>query len=229
MGSAILHQTSWAKSVDGQNIELFHNTPLTNRNESILFIGGLHGDEPEGVQLSKDLLFWLQKSNNITTAWLLIPCLNVDGFSRGERVNSRGVDLNRNFPSDDWSPSHTAPRYFPGKHPSSEPETQSLVSLIKEVRPRLIIHFHSWQPCVVYTGKPGKKAAEIIQSSTEYPISEDIGYPTPGSLGQYAWFREKIPVICVEAQEGYPLDRLWDKFGSGLQKLFQSSIDKEKQ
>ena len=222
MSKNILHQTSWAKSVNGNDIELFSSE---TKNESpILFIGGVHGDEPEGVKLAQDLLIWLQKNNTFVNPqalepWMLIPCLNIDGFMIKQRMNAAGVDLNRNFPSRDWSAAAKSPRYFPGPHPGSEPEVSALVTLIESTKPKLIVHFHSWEPCIVYTGSPGKNAAELIGKDTGYAISEDIGYPTPGSLGQFGWLEKAVPVICIEAQEGADLDSLWPTFGSGLKNL----------
>ena len=220
MTKTIFHQASWAKSALGTNIQLYKKTHTGQA--PILFIGGVHGDEPEGVELAEKFLLWLQEMDAKSTAlrpWILIPCLNVDGYSRLERTNGRGVDLNRNFPSDDWSPEHKAPRYFPGPHPNSEPETQALVQLIAAEKPQLIVHFHSWEPCVVYTGPAGKEVAEMIAAAAQLEAREDIGYPTPGSLGQYGWMHEKIPVICIEEQEKINLDQVWPRFAPGLQKL----------
>ena len=219
MSQSILHQTSWAKSAGGKAIELFCSEPIT-AGSPILFVGGVHGDEPEGVRLATDLLQWLQKCN-ITRDWVLIPCLNVDGYASQARTNAHGVDLNRNFPCKDWSPAAKSPRYFPGPKPASEPEVRALVQLIDQRKPSLIVHFHSWEACVVYTGAPGRPAAELIGADTGYKISEDIGYPTPGSLGQYGWFEKKIPVICVEAQEKTDLNSIWPIFGPGLRKLLE--------
>lgn len=221
MKSSILHQSSWARSAGGLDLELYSSAHQTSA--PILFIGGVHGDEPEGVKLAHDLIFWLQKNNNETLRpWYLIPCLNMDGFQLNERTNAHGVDLNRNFPSSDWSPEAKAPRYFPGPRPLSEPETQALVALIEKIKPSLIVHFHSWEPCVVYTGSPGKEAADLLAKDSPYQAREDIGYPTPGSLGQYGWLNHQTPVICIEEQEGENLENVWKHFGRGLESLLRS-------
>lgn len=221
MNENILHHSSWARTAKNHKIDLFEYQNV-NSEKPILLVGGVHGDEPEGVRLANDLLDWLQKSNTIGCkfhSWFLIPCLNVDGFLFNERTNGNGVDLNRNFPSKDWSTEKKAERYNPGPKPGSEPEVQALTELILKIKPRLIIHFPSWKPCVVYTGKPGKDAAELFGKETGYPISEDIGYPTPGSLGQYGWLEHQTPVICIEAEAGCDLNSVWPKFGPGLKEL----------
>lgn len=193
----------------------------------VLMIGGVHGDEPEGVRLAEELLSWLRKNHKDEELhpWILIPCLNADGYRRNERTNSAGVDLNRNFPTPDWSSIAKAPRYFPGPRPGSEPETRALVRLIETTKPVLVIHFHSWKPCVVYTGPSGKKAAEILSPGPSHPVSEDIGYPTPGSLGQFGWLVHQIPVICIEEQERIALEQVWPHFAPGLQKLLRRDTE----
>lgn len=225
MSSEKIHQTCLAKTSLGTEIQLYKKVHKQTR--PYLFIGGVHGDEPEGVTLALAFLEWLKNHNaseKFIHDWALIPCLNPDGFQRHERTNSRGVDLNRNFPVRDWSSEHKAPRYFPGSAPNSENETQALVKLIDGLNPELIVHFHSWEPCVVYTGLKGKPYAELIGRHLPYEVREDIGYPTPGSLGQYGWLERNIPVICIEEQEKIALNTIWPRFERGLIDLITTSI-----
>ena len=225
MQGKIFHQASWAKTHLGTAIDLYKKSHrLSDFSEPpILFVGGVHGDEPEGVRLAQDFLSWLTSEEALRSStlrpWILIPCINPDGFNNSQRTNGRGVDLNRNFPCRDWSPESKAPRYYPGPSPGSEKEVQALVQLIEDEKPHLIVHFHSWEPCVVYTGSPGKEAAEILASGTDYECREDIGYPTPGSLGQYGWLDRQIPVICIEEQEHIALEKVWPHFKKGLTTL----------
>lgn len=225
MQENIFHQSSWARTSLGTPIELYKksHSPGGFSQQPILLIGGVHGDEPEGVRLATELLSWLQKHEKTQSQkihpWILIPCINPDGYSHKQRTNAQGVDLNRNFPCRDWTPEAKAPRYYPGPSPGSELETQALVKLIEDEKPQLIVHFHSWEPCVVYTGAPGRRAAEILATGTNYPCHEDIGYPTPGSLGQFGWLEHQIPVVCIEEQEGIDLNLVWPHFHKGLELL----------
>jgi protein MpaA len=234
MPTKIFHQTSWALTSTGRPLELYKKTHTLAHHlpaeKPLLFIGGVHGDEPEGVRLAQDFLQWLlAEEKNVADnhgaplrPWLLIPCLNPDGFNMHQRTNYSGVDLNRNFPSKDWEAHMKAPRYYPGPSAGSESEVKALVQLIEDEKPQLIVHFHSWEPCVVYTGSPGRDAAEMLGQGTGYEVREDIGYPTPGSLGQYAWEEKKIPVVCIETQEKSDLDTIWPTFAPGLKKLMRS-------
>lgn len=223
MNLSVMHQSSWGKTSLGTPLELYQK--IHAGQAPWLFIGGVHGDEPEGVRLAEELLKWLidaEKKQKIPErSWILIPCLNVDGYQQQQRTNGRGVDLNRNFPTHDWSPDSKGARYYPGVAPSSENETQCLVELIEKVKPEVIFHFHSWKPSIVYTGDAGAKWAQFF-SNDFYPAQPDIGYPTPGSLGQYGWYQHKTPVICIEEKAGMKLDRVWENFRPGFERMFLS-------
>lgn len=241
---------SWIKTTLGTSVELWasHSLGELKGLRPILVMGGIHGDEPEGVRLASDLLQWLKSHTVAVTAstatststlnqsqsqsqnsggkvavtpWILIPCLNVDGYAKNTRVNGRGVDLNRNYPSKDWSKEAKAERYFPGTGPGSEVEIRGIVGLIETYRPRLVIHCHSWKPCIVGTGPFSKRDAERLGRSSGYEVVDEIGYPTPGSLSRYGWHDKQIPVICIEEQDHLSdLSPIWPRFAKGFEEIF---------
>ncbi len=227
MKTDILHKRNWASSAGGREIELWQSraTKRLSSSKNYLFIGGVHGDEPEGVQLARDLLSWLSKNHTeVPHSWTLIPCLNPDGHIVNKRTNDAGVDLNRNFPSSDWNPEFWAPRYNPGPSPGSEPEVKALCSLIQQTSYDAIFHFHSWMPGVIYTGEGSKKIAEDFARHCMKKATPDIGYPTPGSLGQFSGLDLKIPTICIEHQENSPLDKVWSLYQSAFINLLIGKI-----
>ena len=97
----------------------------------VLIIGGVHGDEKEGVALSYGLMAEFIKSYPFEYGLAVIPCLNVDGFLKNTRQNSNGVDLNRNLPTNDWRADYDQERFYPGKVANSEPENVALVDFIE--------------------------------------------------------------------------------------------------
>ncbi len=220
-----------AQTRTGQSIKFSasHSLDALKNQRPILLMGGVHGDEPEGVELAKKTQEWLE-SNSMTAVhpWLVIPCLNPDGYAAEERTNARGVDLNRNFPAKSWSPGFRGYRYFPGMTPGSEVETQTVCQLIQELRPRLVIHCHSWDPCVVCTGEPGLPAATALATASGYELVHSIGYETPGSLSEYGWKDQGIPIICIEEQAGAPLETVWSHFSEGIERIFTKSASTEK-
>jgi predicted deacylase len=223
----MISEHNWTQSDLGSSIALYASHPLAELagQRPILLMGGVHGDEPEGVELAQKTLAFLESDAKkaqpeVTVPWILIPILNVDGFRRRTRVNGRGVDLNRNYPSKSWTPVADKERYNPGPSPASEAEVRAVVGLIETCPPRLLIHCHSWNPCIVCAGKPGWKDAERLAQASGYELREEIGYPTPGSLSQYGWVDRKIPVICIEEQEGAPLDEVWPRFAGAMRGIF---------
>lgn len=222
MSEKIFIMDNWAESAGKQSISLFANKKLENiaKYNNLLFIGGVHGDEPEGVRLANELLAYLGRIST-EIDWVLIPCLNPDGIAKTQRTNANGVDLNRNYPASSWSPEYSKDRYYPGPQASSEPEIKALVDLVNQIQPKIITHFHSWEPCIVYAGEAAKSMATEFHLSSGYELKEDIGYPCPGSLSEWAWKDLKIPVICIEEQEHIPLDKVWPNFQTAFKKILE--------
>ncbi|MCS6838481.1 MAG: M14 family zinc carboxypeptidase [Bdellovibrionaceae bacterium] len=193
-------------SVLGLPIENYQFTPSPHikSKRRLLILGGVHGDETEGVTVALGLLNEFLKDYPYAITTSLIPRFNVDGVLLKTRSNYNGVDLNRNLPTKDWTPHCDNPRYFPGPKPLSEPENQALVTYLDQYQPHLILSLHSWYPVINVNGECLKEA-EILQKHTHYKIEKDIGYPTPGSLGTYAGLERNMPTITYEIERGAPL------------------------
>ncbi|MCC6277077.1 MAG: DUF2817 domain-containing protein [Oligoflexia bacterium] len=183
-----------------------------------VLIGGVHGDEPEGAQLVLDFVSKMMEAvDQVRAQVICIPRLNPDGLENNARTNGGGVDLNRNFPTSDWSPESKAPRYNPGDNPNSEPETQAVVNLLKERKPFLVVHCHTYLPQICYTGQISLPwANHLAKNFGGHPITDDIGYPTPGSLGQFCHLELKTPVVCIELPEQVNRKKAWDLVGQSL-------------
>lgn len=166
--------------------------------KKVLMIGGIHGDELSGADLARLLVYsYKNKPANANLTVMIVPEANPDGLISRTRVNSRGVDINRNFPSKSWLPDFEKPRYNPGLNPASEPETKILMKLIESFSPNLIITFHAPLNCVNWDG-PAAQIAAILSGFNHYPLCESLGYETPGSLGQFAGKDRQIPVVTIE-------------------------------
>ena len=205
----------WAKSAGGKDIWL--HTMGNPKYPKFVLIGGVHGDEPEGSVLVEDFLVKAEKlAADFKACALVIPRYNPDGLEKNERVNGNGVDLNRNFPAKDWSPDFKAPRYYPGAKQASESETQALVSLLTTEKPFLVIHCHTYIPQINYTGEISKKWAQILAKNFKYPVTDNIGYPTPGSLGQFCLYDLKTACVCIELPEEVKKEIAWNLLGESL-------------
>ena len=67
------------------------------------------------------------------------------------------------------------------------------------MRPRRILSIHSitGEPCNNFDG-PAEPLARAMASANGYAVKEQIGYPTPGSLGSWAGGDLGIPVVTLE-------------------------------
>jgi murein peptide amidase A len=110
----------------------------------VLVVGDVHGNEPAG----EAIVARLRRSRLDGVAFWLVRTANPDGRALGTRQNARGVDLNRNFPSQ-WRPLGVPgdPQYA-GPRPLSEPESRFAVRAIKRIRPDVTIWFHQPQTIV---------------------------------------------------------------------------------
>jgi protein MpaA len=205
---------------------------IGNGSEIIHFYGGVHGDEPEGVELALKLKDFLMKNSGMFAdkSLLVVPVVNPDGYSAKTRVNARGVDLNRNFPTKDWSANTTDARYYPGPKPNSEPEVQAMAKLITgyggrpEKIPKKIISFHSLVPCQINYDGPAKELAEAMAQYNGYPVTGNIGYPTPGSLGSYAGKEKNIAVVTYELPEKISIQEAWKQSSEAIFEAIQFGL-----
>ena len=163
------------------------------QNPSVLVIGVFHGDEPQG-----ELLINAYLESKHTTKLLMIPRLN----PCNTRVNKNGVDLNRNFPTQNWELSEKDD-YFGGITPASEEETQFIIKTVEKYNPKVILTLHA--PYKVVNYDCGENCnLDIIKEISRimnYPIEESIGYPTPGSFGTWAGIEKGILTITLELDE----------------------------
>lgn len=180
----------------------------------VLIIGSVHGNEPEGIALVDRLLQNLTRQPKLLqdATVVLIRNANPDGAVRGRRTNARGVDINRNFPASNWQRIVHPTRGSSGEHPLSEPESRVIWRIVDHFRPHRIVAIHSTvgEPMVNYDG-PARDLAERMSQFNGYPVRSSIGYPTPGSLGNYAGNDLQIPIITLELPRGIDPLSAWQQ------------------
>jgi murein peptide amidase A len=168
----------------------------------LLLHAGIHGEEGETTAaLSRALRLLAEPSPHCA----VVLAANPDGLMRGTRGNARGVDLNRNFPTRDWQSElvmHRSVRgeprdiaLSPGSAPASEPETQALMRLVRELEPEAVVALHAPLGCI--DDHQESSLARWIAGKTGLPLVADVGYPTPGSFG--TWGGEQgLTVVTYE-------------------------------
>ena len=190
--------THYGRSVLGLPLEVWRPSGECH----LLIHAGIHGEEPETTYaLSRALRQLAEPPEHCA----LVLAANPDGITRGTRGNARGVDLNRNFPSNDWRPGSITHRstiqdasdvlLSTGEAPLSEPETRALLALIRELTPRAVVALHAPLECIddANDSALGRRLAQ----RTGMPLVRDVGYPTPGSFG--SWGSDNgVPVVTYE-------------------------------
>jgi hypothetical protein len=195
------------RSVMGRSIMLREFRAAQRNAPLVLIIGGIHGDELTAVSIVFRWLELLQQPgyDGPPLHWRVVPLLNPDGLlaKPPSRVNARGVDLNRNFPTDNWS--RDAPRYwheatrrdprrFPGAVPASEPESRWLHDEITRFKPDVIVSVHAPFDVLDFDGPP--KGVEVPARFGRLRLKRVGVYP--GSLGNFGGIKEGIPVVTLE-------------------------------
>ncbi len=214
VSSGGFHSEVIGRSVEGREI----TAEITGgRGPAYLIFGVIHGNEPAGEPLLRTLLGHLKSYPELYAGHRLvvIPVLNPDGLLKKSRYNSRGVDLNRNFPAKNFKKSKRN-----GPYPSSEPETRALMKMIRQFGPARILAVHAPLFCVNYDG-PADGLARSMAQASGYPLKPSIGYPTPGSLGSYAGGDLQVPTITLELPAKISPGKAWADLGRALE-LFVS-------
>jgi protein MpaA len=172
-----------------------------NSGPEVLILGGVHGDEVEGLVAAQGLLREFMRAFPYALNLTLVPQFNIEGVFNKTRGNAQGIDLNRNLSTKDWSPEIKTPRYHPGPAAGSEPENQALMNYLNEKLPKFVLSLHSWHPVLNVNGAC-REEADVLAQLTGYKIDDDIGYPTPGCLGTYAGLERPCPTLTYEVERG---------------------------
>jgi len=184
-------------SVENRPIEIhaFGSGPKTT-----LIMAGVHGDEQDGVDVVRAVLSSLSATpvNTLEGQRIVVmTCANPDGYAANTRQNANGIDINRNFPDKTFGTGKKSKKFNAGKIAASEPETKAILGVVAHFKPSLIISLHEALACVNYNG-PCIRLARRISKATGLPAVGDVGYPTPGSMGNYFGFDKRLPVITLE-------------------------------
>jgi protein MpaA len=190
----------------------------------LLVMAGIHGEEPETTFLLSRVLRAFDEPFD-SVAFIL--CVNPDGVALGTRGNANGVDLNRNFKTQNFSTEKVGSRSIleaprdtllsPGAFAGSEPETQALVALIEKLKPVSVLAMHAPMGCV---DAPQKTTlVEGVMEAFNLPWLPDIGYKTPGSFGTWCGERN-LECVTLELPR-MSLEQLFDRYGRSFAEFLE--------
>lgn len=175
----------------------------------VAFIGGIHGNETSSINTMNSFMDNLERNSRQIPSdktIVVIPNANPDGYALKSRFNANGVDLNRNFPTNDWRNDASGPGYVnqPGRggnSPLSEPEAQALANFVNAYRPRAVFTFHS-AASLVSPNYAGDSAglAQIYAQNSPYSFANtqeadtNFGY---NSTGDFEDWMAQIGIVNV--------------------------------
>lgn len=194
----------------------------------ILLIGGIHGDELTSASIVFRWLQWLDENEARQYHWRVIPLANPDGLLANppQRTNAGGVDINRNFPTPDWtrdahaywtSKTQRDPRRYPGKVAMSEPETRWLHGQIESFKPDLVVSIHAPYGILDYDG-PARQPRRFGSLSLNR-----LGI-YPGSLGNFGSVQKQMSVVTIELPHATVMPpareqrKIWDDMLTWIQR-----------
>jgi hypothetical protein len=207
-------------STDGRPLHLY---TFGQGNHERMIVAGIHGgDEWNTVTLANQLIKYVDQNPDVLpedTTLYLLPNLNPDGEARAHnkygRVNSNGVDLNRNFPVNwqkDWDRSGcwNSLSTSGGTGPGSEVETQTLINFIDSHNIEALISYHSAALGVFPGGLPWEgdsiRLAGSIAEVSPYPFPPiDTGCMYSGTLADYA-VSKGIAAVDLELTNHFDTD-----------------------
>lgn len=108
----------------------------------VIAIGSIHGDEAMGSKVIERLLNVAEIPMDLNL-WV-ISTVNPDGLALGTRGNANGVDLNRNFATDDWRIVGRGTEKYSGENAASETETRAVQEFLIEQKPLLVVWWHQY-------------------------------------------------------------------------------------
>lgn len=203
-------QPTVGRSVQGRTL-YYRDVVAPDAKLRVLVVGAIHGDELSSASLA---LHWIQLATQTPSNahWRFIPALNPDGLMArpARRMNARGVDLNRNFPTPNWARdakvywekrTRKDPRRWPGPSPLSEPESKFLHDEMERFQPDLVVSIHAPYGVLDFDG-PGVPPPQLGRL-----YLDQVGI-FPGSLGNYGGVHKGMPVVTIELHSAFrtPLD-----------------------
>ena len=232
------------------------NTPSVPKSDAF-FMSGIHAREWAPPELNLRLAEYLLANyqTNADVKWLLdynrihlVLSTNPDGRVRDEanqsvlwrkntnnlycgNTNSRGADLNRNYPYAWEYDSYTCGETFPGAAPGSEPETVAITSYVESVFPDqkgpnptdpvnelfatgMFIDLHSYSRLVLwpwgytYDTAPNDASLRVMSYKFAYynghdPQKSTELYPSAGTTDDWAYGELGVPGFCFEVGDTF--------------------------
>jgi protein MpaA len=180
----------------------------------VLYIAAMEGNEQNSANLLTQWIPNIDANPSKIPSYrtiVVIPQINPDGYAADTRLNADGIDLNRNFPANNWQTQVTEPlannvlTNDGGPYPLSEPESQALANYFQANHPRLTLTEHS-HGGIVEANDAGDSiglgaqyaALAGYRAIPTFAIGNFFDYTTTGAFEDWANDKLGLPVLEVE-------------------------------
>lgn len=199
--------SSYGTSRKGRSLIAYH---FGNKGPVTLYTGAIHGNEISSQRMMQSWISELDANPGKLDGRrvVVIPSINPDGVASGTRNNSRDVNLNRNFPTDNWQKdiddTDGKNKGGGGKKPLSEPEAAALASYTKQLNPRLLLSYHAVGSLVIgdgagtYSGQRANKYANMVGYRNATGEGDTFDYSITGAYEDWTWRNQGIPSMTIE-------------------------------
>lgn len=205
------------QSVEGREIEY---SVHGSGDLTVLLIASIHGDEECGTPLLERLHAELARGAEadllVDRRLVIVPRVNPDGLLANRRNNSNHVDLNRNFPSQNFQGKR---RY--GSVPLSQPESRAVFDLLERFEPARVLSFHMQAAMIDFDG-PSEGLAQAAAAAAQLKVGH-LG-ANPGSLGSYVGVDLARQILTIEQpSSAWSLDdeAAWDTYAPMIRAAIQ--------
>lgn len=163
----------------------------------VLFVlSAIHGHERLAVTYGERFRTQLQAgfAQHHGLQVVFMQATNPDGIAIYERHNVNDIDLNRNFPTSNFSPGGPG-----GDTPLSEPEAEAIRDAVDASGLSAVLTVHCCVPGFDHDG-PAEPLAEAMSQAMDPAHRFDVIKlgASPGSLGSYVGLDMNRPIITVE-------------------------------
>jgi len=183
----------------------------------VLVVGCIHGNETAGIAIVRRLIAVGAPAG---TEIVAVTSVNPDGCRRGTRQNTRGVDLNRNFPSNWERIGRYGSLQYSGPRPLSEPESRYSVALIEQLQPQITIWFHQHEGFVRAWGQSIPTARRFAQLA-RYPY-KSVKWPFGTAAN---WQNHRFPETASFVVELPPGAVPPDRVGRWVQAIRRLAVE----
>ena len=175
-----------------------------DQGPTLFLLSAIHGNERIAVSFGERVrtLLLAGMAERLGVRIFFMQVGNPDGVEDHTRRNARNIDLNRNFPADNFG---NAP--MGGGEPLSETESMAIFEAITWSMPAAVVSVHCCGGLLDHDG-PAEDLVEMMHQAAighSYFDLYRLGSRS-GSLGSYVGLTLNTPIITVEMDDGTKLE-----------------------